>query len=55
MWGYDEVAGLICMTDEFRRANPPEQFFEGEYATTKTYIDWLNPPDKFKRKPHPRN
>jgi len=50
-WPWDEIAGFICVSDEMRRACPPEQFFEGRYATPDTYVDWLNPPETFRRNP----
>jgi len=51
MWSHDNVAGLICLSEEQRQICPPEQFFEGEYARGDTYVDWLNPASRFPRKP----
>lgn len=53
-WPWDDVVGFICLTDEMRRAVPPETFFEGQYADRDTYVDWLNPPGFFERKPRPK-
>lgn len=48
-WTHDGVEGFICMSDDARRACPPESVFEGDYAGVATYPDWLNPPGFFDR------
>ena len=49
-WNFDGVEAFVCIPDEVRRLAAPERFFEGRYAGTDTYVDWLNPTDLFKRK-----
>ncbi len=35
-WGYDDVAGLLALTDERRRQADPSRFFEGFWASADT-------------------
>ena len=35
-WGYDDVAGLLALTDEMRHRVDPAQFFEGFWASAET-------------------
>jgi hypothetical protein len=48
-WGHDDVSGLICLTEEARQKADPADFFEGFYASSDMYCDWLNPVDFFDR------
>ncbi len=44
-WTMDSVECLIGLTDSVLERARPENFFEGFYADTSTYSDWLNPFD----------
>ncbi|MBR9650205.1 hypothetical protein [Thalassovita aquimarina] len=50
-WEFDDVAGLMGISDELRQKADPEQFLEGFWVTPEMYADVFNPVGREKRKP----
>lgn len=46
---FDGTEAMIAMTENALKIAKPDDFFEGRYADSATYCDWLNPSDFFER------
>lgn len=54
-WEFDDVAGLLCLTDSQRAKADPAEFFEGFWVTRDMYGDVFNPTSFCERqKPKPQ-
>ncbi len=50
-WAFDDVAGLLCLSDELRGRADPSAYFEGFPVTEGMYSDVFNPVDRIPRQP----
>lgn len=54
-WAFDDVSGLLALTDEMRQRVDPADFFEGFWITAGAYSDVFNPSGFLDRKPRSIN
>lgn len=52
-WRFDDISGLLCLTEELRRKVDPLDIFEGFPVTASMYVDIFNPKSFFERRPMP--
>ncbi|MCA0873614.1 hypothetical protein LCL97_22505 [Seohaeicola saemankumensis] len=50
-WAFDDVAGLLCLSQELRDRADPSAYFEGFPVTEGMYSDVFNPVDRAPRQP----
>lgn len=50
-WTFDDVAGLLALTNDLRDRCDPAAFFEGFWLGPNDYCDIFNPVEMFKRRP----
>lgn len=53
-WEFDDVVGLLCLTEELHLRSSPLELFEGFAITPSMYSDVLNPVDLSERNLRPK-